>query len=310
MSEWSFPLRKKQADALKSKGASSQNNPIKVEECDAFGNKLCEGGPSDGSTVAEDIRRKIRIEILRAEAEKSAASHANPAKSEEGCSSQDNTAKRELSESSPDDPIKTEDSDTSHDSTHKSEEGESPQKAPVKTKERDTPRKDLVKTKDSESSHQKPVNPIEYHPIEGRSFMIRSILGLILTLVGGELKFLEKPIPGGGAIWHCHKKNNWFGFCNSVSGTYLGHNGKGKIVATKSKHETDGYFVPIRQKSGGYVLYASHGEELLQVAISEDGKSLVEQPKGGTAWDFIDHSCYLDYKTSLTYPGMAVEKLR
>jgi len=31
-----------------------------------------------------------------------------------------------------------------------------------------------------------------------------------------------------------------------------------------------------------------HGNELLQVAIGDDGKSLVEEKVGGTVWDFIE----------------------
>jgi hypothetical protein len=43
-----------------------------------------------------------------------------------------------------------------------------------------------------------------------------------------------------------------------------------------------------RHENGGYVLLMRKDDELLQVAISEDGRSLVEQNEGGTAWDFIE----------------------
>ncbi|EHK19479.1 uncharacterized protein TRIVIDRAFT_121509, partial [Trichoderma virens Gv29-8] len=126
-------------------------------------------------------------------------------------------------------------------------------------------------------------------PVSGSSYIIRTTKKphRILGLKNGQTEVLEKPIPGGGNLWHCHDKNNWYGFCNSVSGTYLSHNEGGKVLATKNSLEIDECFVPRREKGGGYILLTCHEKELLQVAISDDGKSLVEKKEGGEAWEFI-----------------------
>ncbi|KAL7931315.1 hypothetical protein V8C35DRAFT_114738 [Trichoderma chlorosporum] len=163
----------------------------------------------------------------------------------------------------------------------------------------------------SKMAQNTPMDHIECPPIAGKSFMIRTRNEprRILTLKGGQLEFLEKPIPGGGAFWHCHEMDNWYGFCNTVSGTYLGHNGESKVVATNDRHEITEYFVTRREESGGYILLIPHEHALLQVAISEDGKSLVEQKEGGEAWDFIDVK-HVHHSVSIVFPNTPIQRLR
>jgi len=148
---------------------------------------------------------------------------------------------------------------------------------------------DGVKDEDDTSVTATP-QPVEHHPKPNKSFMIRTRNKPhhILTIEDGKLHVVSKPSLGGGWLWHCIKKSNWYGFVNAVSGTYLGHNNHGKIQAFQPHHLDWEFFMTDRHEDGGYVLLTWHGNELLQVAIGDDGKSLVEEKVGGTVWDFIE----------------------
>ncbi|RFU78027.1 hypothetical protein TARUN_4183 [Trichoderma arundinaceum] len=145
-----------------------------------------------------------------------------------------------------------------------------------------------IKEKD-DSSSVITIQSVEHHPKADKSFVIRERREphRIMALENGELKILSDPFAGGGWLWNCVKKAGWYGFRNTVSGTYLGHNGQQKIVAIAPHHKSHEYFMAERHEEGGYILLMRHGDELLQVAVSKDGNSLVEQ-KEGTAWDFIE----------------------
>ncbi|KAL7804067.1 hypothetical protein V8C43DRAFT_320635 [Trichoderma afarasin] len=152
------------------------------------------------------------------------------------------------------------------------------------------------------------IKSLEYHPKAGKYFMIRTRTEphYILTVESGELRLLEKPTLGGGSFWHCVKRSGWHTFCNSVTGTNLHHDGQGKISiqrAHKLFQNMDGYFTTERHEDGGYILLMKHGDELSQVAISGDGKCLIEQKEGGTAWDFIDAK-YASSSMILTYSNI------
>ncbi|KAM0260264.1 hypothetical protein ACHAQJ_002828 [Trichoderma viride] len=121
----------------------------------------------------------------------------------------------------------------------------------------------------------------EYHPTEGKSYMIRTRQEpqRFLTLESGQLKALDRLPVGGGWLWKCGKKSGWYSFLNTVSGTYLGHNGEGDIVADAPHHKAWEYFTVDRHADGGYVLSTWHDDELLQVGIGKDGSSLVDHAK-------------------------------
>ncbi|PNP56249.1 hypothetical protein THARTR1_03774 [Trichoderma harzianum] len=195
------------------------------------------------------------------------------------------------------------------------DEGSPSQDDSSKTEEERPPHDDSDKEEESEPPEDDPVkaNPPENHPIPGKSFMIRTRNkpNLILALKYGKLVWLERPIPSGGHIWRCDVKDGWLDFRNMTSGTHLGHNKEGKIVATQNQHKQQERFAASRKENGGYMLSVPQENALLGVAFSEDGKSLVLQ-KGegeGEALDFID-SKYLDSPVSLKYPNMPPQKLR
>ncbi|KAL6690489.1 hypothetical protein J3F84DRAFT_353388 [Trichoderma pleuroticola] len=139
------------------------------------------------------------------------------------------------------------------------------------------------------------IQSVEHHPIAGKNFMIQEKQKphRIITLLYGDLVLMDEQVPALGWLWKCVKRLGWYGFRNVVSGSYLGHDGHSKIHAVMSHHEPFEYFMAERHEDGGYVLLTRHGEELWQVAISKDGKSLVEKKAeegAGTAWDFVEVS--------------------
>lgn len=162
-----------------------------------------------------------------------------------------------------------------------------------------------IKLSDNHAHH------IEHHPIPFEIYIIRArkeprhILGLSM----GELRMKKQVLPSG-FLWICVPHGNWCGFRNINSGTYLGHDGAGKMAATNTNCEEEEYFVPIRQEGGGYILHTFHPEEreLLQVAEDDNGVSLVEKKEGGTAFDFINAE-YMNCCVSLALPNMEEEIL-
>lgn len=225
-----------------------------------------------------------------AEIEENEAPPADPANADEDTSPQEDPIKEEKN-SPHDNSVKSEDNEPSHDDSDKEEESE-------------PPKDDLDKAKQSAS-------PPENHPIPGKSGIIatRTKPNLILVLKYGKLVWLDGPIPSGGHIWRCVEKDGWLGFRNMASGTYLGYNKEGKIVATQKEHKEQQFFTDRRKENGGYMLSVRQEAALVGVAFSEDGKSLVLQKGEGEPLDFID-SKYLDSPVSLKYPNMPAQKLR
>ncbi|KAL7916517.1 hypothetical protein GGI35DRAFT_433294 [Trichoderma velutinum] len=152
------------------------------------------------------------------------------------------------------------------------------------------------------------VKSVEHHPKTGKCFIVRTRMEphYILTVENGELRLLETPTQGGGSFWHCIKRSGWHTFCNSVTGTHLHHDGQGKISVQRAGHlsqDMNEYFITERHENGGYILLVKHGDELSQVAISGDGKYLIEQKEDGTAWDFIEAK-HVSSSMILTYSNI------
>ncbi|KAM6479427.1 hypothetical protein HDV62DRAFT_368617 [Trichoderma sp. SZMC 28011] len=157
------------------------------------------------------------------------------------------------------------------------------------------------------------VHHIEHLPIPGRGYMIRTREKphRILTLKQGKLEFQEHLNPAWGVYWSCYEAGNFLYFRNTTSGTWLGYNKAGKIIATDG-NEVKGTFVVIRQEGGGYILHAFHPEtaQLLQVVVTEDknGSFLREQDKGGTPLDFIAAK-HVRYCVHFAFPNVEREAL-
>jgi hypothetical protein len=137
---------------------------------------------------------------------------------------------------------------------------------------------------------------VEHHPIPGGMFIIRTKQEprRYLGLDNGKVRALDELPAWGGCHWECVKQSGWYGFRNVVSGRYLGHDTKGNIIAKVLQHNVNEYFKTDREVGGGYALQSYHGNDLAQVGISKDGKSLIDREEEAeeVTWDFIDASCF------------------
>lgn len=167
-----------------------------------------------------------------------------------------------------------------------------------------------IREKDTQKDDDKP--RLEFQPGDKGPFLIRTRQEphLYLSLCYGELKFL--PFPTAGSYWKCPRQNGWFGLRNSVSGRYISYDDSNGQIYVKHLHfTTHEYFTDCRDPNGGYILkqLKRPTNELMEVSISKDKKSLVHQKSGGTAWDFIETK-YVRHSTWLQCPGMEPEELR
>jgi hypothetical protein len=192
--------------------------------------------------------------------------------------------------------------------------------------------------KDNDSSH------MEFQPRDNGPLLIRTRQKphLFLSVCYGVMRLL--PTPAGGSYWRCVKKQGWFGLRSTVSGRYISRDEKGQIAVSGRRVGYFECFTDCRDPNGGYILKQlerpsselkemiissmklgffsnntehlanlldqcmRHSHELMEVSISEDGKSLVHQKTGGTAWDFIETK-YMRQSTWLQCPGIQPEEL-
>ncbi|KAK5990132.1 hypothetical protein PT974_08398 [Cladobotryum mycophilum] len=116
----------------------------------------------------------------------------------------------------------------------------------------------------------------DHFPSAGKTFIISSQDGKVITLLNGKLLAADGYAFGGGWLWKCNNNRNWYEFRNTASGALLTREKK-RFAAS---HE-----------DGGYMFLSKFDDELLQMTIGEDGKSLVAVEDGGVSWNFIavDH---------------------
>ncbi|KAK6613766.1 hypothetical protein H4I96_00087 [Botrytis cinerea] len=127
-------------------------------------------------------------------------------------------------------------------------------------------------------------------PEPGGIFMIRKRgYGKMITLEDGNLQL--KPDSGmGGCHWVCVEKDGWLGFRNCISGTYIGHDGRGKFYAKATRHKDYESFCVRKHPDGDYLLLTRHWSKLWKMDIkrNDDGlNELVETETGGTTWQFV-----------------------
>lgn len=153
------------------------------------------------------------------------------------------------------------------------------------------------------------VQALENPPIKNKPLLIRTRKepNLYLTLCDGELLLI--PNPRGGSFWYCVRKAGWYGFRNTVSGTYLGSDASSSICARQ--HSFSEFFTAERDVDGGYILniFRSSDNNLMPLFVSNDNKHLFPRNEGGMAWDFITPK-YLQSSVSFARPDMEPERLR
>ncbi|ESZ96644.1 hypothetical protein SBOR_3011 [Sclerotinia borealis F-4128] len=134
-----------------------------------------------------------------------------------------------------------------------------------------------------------PVASRDTVPHAGRTFMIRDRdHGRVIALKEGTLQVSPNIPRAGGCHWICIERDGWFGFRNSVSGQFFGHDGKGKFHCKVSHHRNHEWFCTRAHPSGGHLLLMLHGDKFRQMKIGNDDTELVETDGEGTAWDFIE----------------------
>ncbi|KAK8023387.1 hypothetical protein PG991_006626 [Apiospora marii] len=80
---------------------------------------------------------------------------------------------------------------------------------------------------------------------------------------------------------------NYYGFLNSASGRYLGHNGFDAIHARSGSFRAWETFVARPHPHGGYQLLTPYWAAALQVVdIAGDGRHLIRRMHGGVLWEF------------------------
>lgn len=91
-----------------------------------------------------------------------------------------------------------------------------------------------------------------------------------------------------GTHWLCVKQNGYFGFQNPQTGRYLGHDGKGGIVAWVPHLKDWELWTTRGYPEGGYEMLSPFYSHMLMIlCVHEDGKTLVRRRHGTTLWEFV-----------------------
>lgn len=129
------------------------------------------------------------------------------------------------------------------------------------------------------------------NPWPGNAYIIiEKNTGRAITLYQGHL-FLNPEsggtIPTGLNTWLCCERNNYWGFLNTVTGHYLGHDGGSGMRVSATRIQSWEMFVARPLAGGGYQLLMPHySQTLQQIAVAEDGRHLTRRMHGGAVWEF------------------------
>ncbi|CRL26958.1 unnamed protein product [Penicillium camemberti] len=128
-------------------------------------------------------------------------------------------------------------------------------------------------------------------PWKDRSFVIRvPHTTLVIGLQKGSLRLVpERRAYRCGIYWSCVESDEMLlGFQNMVSGTFIGHNNKGKFIAEARFHRDWESFCVREHPDGGYVLLVKQGSGFLPMRIDRGTHLVVSTNKDdGVAWEFI-----------------------
>ena len=129
-------------------------------------------------------------------------------------------------------------------------------------------------------------------PWPDSNFIIRSVSsGHVITLLEGQITLTQ---PGGrGSIhWKCVETKGWLGFRNTVSGTFLGHDPKGRLCCSAKRHQGWENFCVRMRPQGGCILLMMHYDRLWHVGIKEEQgvetlAKIGDGGSGGMTWEFV-----------------------
>ena len=129
-------------------------------------------------------------------------------------------------------------------------------------------------------------------PWPGSTFIIRSVSsGHVITLLDGQI-VLTQPSGRGSIHWACVETKGWLGFQNPVSGRFLGHDVKGRLCCSATRHQGWENFSVRMRPEGGYVLLMTHFERLWHVGTKVDQgveqlAKIWDGASDGIIWEFI-----------------------
>lgn len=127
-------------------------------------------------------------------------------------------------------------------------------------------------------------------PWKGRSFIIRdSNTSLVIGLQKGILRLVpEHSERGCGIHWSCVESDGMLlGFQNMVSGTFIGHNNRGKLIAGAKLHRDWESFCVREHPDGGYLLLVKQGSGFLPMRIDGGTELVVSNNRDeGVVWEF------------------------
>jgi hypothetical protein len=129
-------------------------------------------------------------------------------------------------------------------------------------------------------------------PWPGSTFIIRSVSsGHVITLLDGQVT-LAPPGGRGSMHWDCVEAKGWLGFRNNVSGRFLGHDPRGRLICSADRQQGWENFVAQLKPDGGYVLLLTHFERLWHIGLKEERgierlAKLGDGPSNGMVWEFV-----------------------
>ncbi|KAI1768390.1 hypothetical protein GGR53DRAFT_477965 [Hypoxylon sp. FL1150] len=108
-----------------------------------------------------------------------------------------------------------------------------------------------------------------------------------ITLVRGQLRLAPHLGNQGGYHWECIEKDGWLGFRSPSDHLHIGHDNRRNFIASAKDHRPWEFFNTRAHPNGGHILLVVHGWQQWKMAISKDGRQLVETMDEGTAWEFV-----------------------
>ena len=129
-------------------------------------------------------------------------------------------------------------------------------------------------------------------PWPDSTFIIRSVsCGRVLTLLDGQITLTEQG-SRGSIYWVCVETKGWLGFRNTVSGKFLGHDGKGKLSCSAERHQGWENFCFRMRPEGGCVLLMTHWERLWHVGFKKEQgveklAKIGDGASDGIVWEFV-----------------------
>lgn len=134
-------------------------------------------------------------------------------------------------------------------------------------------------------------------PLAGKSYVIkRTGTNEAIALVDGELRIQDVQVSTDMSIrWLCVERGTHFGLYNQSAGTFIGHDGRGKMVATRSWLLDHELLSTQYCEGGGYELQTPHWWLWKRVVdVAEDGRRLIRTEHGRPTLWVLSNTGYLN----------------